>query len=166
MATSLETLMQWEEQYMLVLRINYSLLSKGLKRFHILQWDRKVSIISSLMDDAGWCHYEGMLHVPPTLWVRIIAFSARHCGKQCGDYAAVCRCHDLRWLHSSRHYNPAKTRLCSLVLINSHKYEYQKGRSSSYTDPLNTSPTKNKCGSTPLCSETTISPGIARLCSW
>ena len=113
MARSLETLMQWEEQYTLLLCINYSLLSKGFKRFHVLQSTRKVSIISSLMDDAGWCHYEGMLHVPPTLWVRIIAFSSRQRGIQCGDYAALCRSHDLKLLHLSRHYNPAK---CIYVL--------------------------------------------------
>ena len=53
MVRSLETLMQLEEQYTFVLAINYSPLSKGFKRFHVLQSTRKVSIISSLMDDAG-----------------------------------------------------------------------------------------------------------------
>ena len=146
MVRSLEALMQWEEQYMSVLAINYPPLSKGFKRFHVLQSTRKVSIISSLMDDAGWCHYEGMLHVPPTMWVRIIAFSGRHCGIQWDYAAAVCRCLDLRWLLQA--LQPRKTRLCSLVLINSHKYEYQKDLSSSYTDLLNPSLTKSKCGST------------------
>jgi hypothetical protein len=64
-----------------------------------------------------------MLHVPPTLWVRIIAFSGQQCTIECRPPVQL-----FKLASPQQALQPRERRLCSEVWINSHKYEeYQQG---------------------------------------